>query len=278
MKIISKLIVLLSLTIVTKVTANQENFRVVSAEELNWGYLNPARGDKGPSAADLWGDRTKDMPAGILLKFPKRFSSPPHVHNISYRGIVIDGELHNDDPSAANMWLPTGSYWTQPAGEVHITAANDKQSVAFIEINTGPYLVKSPQNAFDNGERPFNMHTKNSVWSDIVAKESMTKTGVKITYLWGSLEEGEFRGALLKFPPGVSAALSSKANTLHAVLIKGKIAYQTQSSLKALKPGSYFGSNGLHAHQLSFNDDDESLIYVRSDGEFDIILNPNLYQ
>ncbi|TMO26255.1 hypothetical protein CWC30_03950 [Pseudoalteromonas sp. S4741] len=56
--------------------------------------------------------------------------------------------------------------------------------------------------------------------------------------------------------------------------MKGKIAYQTQSSLKALKPGSYFGSNGLHAHQLSFNDDDESFIYVRSDGEFDIILNP----
>lgn len=94
--------------------------------KLNGGYLNPARGDKGPGAADLRGDRTKDTASGTLLQFPEGFSSPPHIHNITYRGVVISGELHNDDPKAENMWLPAGSFWRQPAGEAHITAANGK--------------------------------------------------------------------------------------------------------------------------------------------------------
>ena len=212
MNSLNKLILLLLLTLASTSHAAQENFRVISADELNWGYLNPARGDKGPSAADLWGDRTKDMPTGILLRFPKGFSSPSHIHNISYRGVVIEGELHNDDPNAANMWLPTGSYWTQPAGEAHITSANDTQNIAFIEIDAGPYLVKPPQSAFDNSERPFNMHADNIVWSDIEPTGSVSNGGIKVNYLWGSLEEGQFRGALLKFPAGVSAALSSKAS------------------------------------------------------------------
>jgi hypothetical protein len=274
MNSLNKLILLLLLTLASTSHAAQENFRVISADELNWGYLNPARGDKGPSAADLWGDRTKDMPTGILLRFPKGFSSPSHIHNISYRGVVIEGELHNDDPNAANMWLPTGSYWTQPAGEAHITSANDTQNIAFIEIDAGPYLVKPPKSAFDNSERPFNMHADNIVWSDIEPTGSVSNGGIKVNYLWGSLEEGQFRGALLKFPAGVSAALSSKADTLHAVLIQGQVDYQTQNSFKALKPGSYFGSNGLHAHQLSFNDKGESLVYVRADSEFEIKTNP----
>lgn len=116
--------------------------RVMPAEDVNWGYLNPLRGDKSPGAADLWGDRTKNMPTGMLVRFNKGFSSPPHIHNISYRGIVIKGLMHNDDPTAESLWLPQGSYWTQPAGQNHITAANDEENLIYLEIDSGPYLVK----------------------------------------------------------------------------------------------------------------------------------------
>ena len=29
---------------------------IYTIADVEWGYLNPARGDKSPSAADLWGD------------------------------------------------------------------------------------------------------------------------------------------------------------------------------------------------------------------------------
>lgn len=94
------------------------------------------------------------MATGMLVKFKKGFSSPPHIHNITYRAIVIEGKLHNDDPSAEAMWMPAGSYWQQPAGE-------GQQNMAYLEINHGPYLVKPTDKAFDNGERPINIDVTN---------------------------------------------------------------------------------------------------------------------
>ena len=136
----------------------QQNLR---AQDVDWSPLNPARGDKSPQAANLWGDRTEDGATGFLVKFVDGFSSPPHIHNVTYRGVVIAGEVHNDDPDAANMWMPNGSFWTQPAGEVHITAVGPTGGTAFLEIQSGPYLVRPSIEAFDNGERPINMEARN---------------------------------------------------------------------------------------------------------------------
>jgi len=93
------------------------DIRVVVPTGIEWGYLNPARGDASPRAGALWGDRTTTGASGFLVEFSDGFSSPPHIHNVSYRGIVLLGLIHNDDPGAAAMWMPAGSYWTQPAGE-----------------------------------------------------------------------------------------------------------------------------------------------------------------
>lgn len=71
------------------------------AEDLEWGDLNPARGASSPRAANLWGDRSTPGAAGFLVKFREGFSSPPHIHNVTYRALVLEGEVHNDDPDAA---------------------------------------------------------------------------------------------------------------------------------------------------------------------------------
>ena len=160
-----------SLAFTARAEIPEARSEVVSVDDVAWGYLNPARGDKGPRAADLWGDRTKNTAAGILLQFPEGFSSPPHIHNITYRGVVIQGELHNDDPEAEIMWLPAGSFWTQPAGEAHVTAANGKSNIAYIEINSGPYLVQPTERAFDNGERPMNVDPSHIVWQDSFSQD-----------------------------------------------------------------------------------------------------------
>ena len=159
----------------TKATTSSEKMEEVAisnptnqvflASDIEWTPLNPARGDQSPQAGTLWGDRSKEVPTGFLVKFVKDFSSPPHIHNVTYRGVVIKGLVHNDDPSAEKMWMPAGSFWTQPAGEPHITAAKADENVAFIEIDHGPYLVKPADKAFDNGERPINVDRSNIVWT-----------------------------------------------------------------------------------------------------------------
>ncbi|MEM6756041.1 MAG: DUF4437 domain-containing protein, partial [Planctomycetota bacterium] len=78
---------------------------VIPASEVNWTALNPARGDESPKAATLWGDRGADEATGFLVEFVDGFSSPPHIHNVTYRGVVISGLVHNDDPDAATMWM-----------------------------------------------------------------------------------------------------------------------------------------------------------------------------
>ena len=59
------------------------------------------------------------------------------------------------------MWMGPGSYWSQPAGETHITSAKGSPTTAFLEILDGPYLVRAANEAFDSGERPVNVDPSN---------------------------------------------------------------------------------------------------------------------
>ncbi|MEM9052957.1 MAG: DUF4437 domain-containing protein, partial [Bacteroidota bacterium] len=112
-------------------TANENlTNRVLLSSEIIWQKLNPARGDASPQAGTLWGDRKGEVSTGFLAKFVDGFSSPPHIHNVTYRAVVISGLVHNDDPEAENMWMPPGSFWTQPAGETHITSAQGEEVMA----------------------------------------------------------------------------------------------------------------------------------------------------
>lgn len=244
--------------------------KVVSAEDIKWGYLNPARGDKSPGAADLWGDRTKYTATGMLVRFNKGFESPPHIHNITYRGIVIEGEMHNDDPSAAKMWMPTGSFWTQPAGEDHTTAANDKTNLIYLEIDEGPYLVKSSKEHFDNGERPVNLHIDNMVWlqkSDLVNIEA---DGVSATYLWG--ETSSVYGTLVKLPSGFEGSIKSNGNELKVVVIKGSLNYSQNNAPRKieLNAGSYIESSTAAHHSVENANQSETILYVRASSKVSI--------
>ncbi|ELS02829.1 hypothetical protein Xen7305DRAFT_00025470 [Xenococcus sp. PCC 7305] len=245
-----------------------------------WSPLNPARGDASPKASPLWGDRTGPGASGFLVKFEKGFSSPPHIHNVTYRGVVISGLIHNDDPNAKDMWMPVGSFWTQPAGEAHITAAEGKTNVAYIEIEDGPYLVLPQEEAFDNGERPINLEASNLVWLDASNITWIDLPGTttsddkpKIAFLWGKPQDGELNGTLLKLPAGFTVKIHSHDSIFRAVVIQGQPQYQVlgKTKIKTLKPGSYFGSKRESVHQVSSEAEEESTIYVRTKGKFDII-------
>jgi len=246
---------------------NDAPIDVVLTSEVKWEQLNPARGDKSPKAGTLWGDRNGTGPTGFLVKFVDGFSSPPHIHNVSYRGVVISGLIHNDDPDAADMWLPTGSFWTQPKGEVHITAAKGPTNVAYIEIEKGPYLVLPAKEAFEGRERPINIDASNIVWVDQPGMPAIAN-GPKVAFLWGNPQDGQLSGTFIKLPAGFTGKINSHGSTFRAVVIKGQPQYQG-ADVKSLEPGSYFGSNGDSVHQISSSASEESVIYIRTDGKYE---------
>lgn len=253
---------------------------VVATSDIKWGPLNPARGDKGPKAGTLWGDRTGSGPSGFLVKFVDRFSSPPHIHNITYRAVVISGLIYNGDPNAKEVWMPTGSAWTQPAGEVHITAAEGHNNLVYVEIEEGPYLVHPTEEAFDNGEKPVNVDVSNIVWLDASNITWIDQLGMpdaangpKMAFLWGKPQGDQLNGTLVKLPVGFSGKIRCRESTFRAVVIQGQSQYQMpgETDIKTLASGSYFGSKGKSVHQISCEAGEECIVYVRMEGKFDVI-------
>lgn len=250
------------------------NTELVLKSQVEWQHLNPARGDKAPQAGTLWGDRNLDLATGFLLKPKDGFQSPAHIHNVSYRGVVIRGLIHNDDPTAGKMWMPTGSYWTQPKGQSHITAALGQDTLAYIEIERGPYLVKPKEQAFDSGERAVNIDQKNLVWlgSDDV-KWLPEQQGVETSYLWGKPKANELNGRFVKLSQGFNGSIASTSEEFRVVVIQGLLDYYRQGEEVVLEPGSYFSSQGTASHSLVNYGPQPVLLYVRTRGNFTITSN-----
>ncbi|MEM9304915.1 MAG: DUF4437 domain-containing protein [Pseudomonadota bacterium] len=235
--------------------------------EVEWEALNPARGDQSPRAATLWGDRAGTEATGFLVRFADGFSSPPHIHNVSYRGVVISGLIHNDDPAAEKLWMPTGSYWTQPAGDVHITAARGTDNLAYIEIESAPYLVRPPSSAFDNGERPVNDLASEIVWAGKpeFGSPSTASAEPDLAALWGEGGGEALNGSLLRLPAGSGVRIDVAGPELRAVVIEGRV--YVGAAKTALGPGGSIGTtDGDAVPELSCHDEDACLLYVRASG------------
>ena len=275
-------IVIVSIVIsCTNLTEENEKFEKISvatnevflSSQINWEKLNPARGDNSPQAGTIWGDRKGTVPTGFLAKFKDGFSSPPHIHNVTYRALVISGLIHNDDPDAEEMWMPAGSFWTQPAGEPHITSAKGGENIVYVEIDEGPYLVKPIEEAFDNGERPVNMDKSNIVWLD-ASKTSfingeISQSGPKVAFLW---ESGNLTGNLIKLPPKFEGKILSRGEIFRAIVISGEISYALPKTNvpQLLDPGSYFTSKGKSIHEISTSSGTECIVYIRTEDKFTI--------
>jgi quercetin dioxygenase-like cupin family protein len=241
--------------------------KVLLSSEINWEKLNPARGDQSPLAGTIWGDRNGEVATGFLAKFADGFSSPPHIHNATYRSVVIKGSVHNDDPAAATMWMKPGSFWTQPKGESHITAAKGEENIALVEIDKGPYLVKPIEEAFDSGERPVNIDASNLVWLN--SKKSnwiASHSEAEINFLW---DDGGSKGLFVKLPKTFNGSINTEGTVLHAVVIQGEMNYMLpqDQETNVLDPGSYFGATSKAIHTISNNSENDIIIYVRTNGK-----------
>jgi len=271
----------LALAASSALSQTAETVFVVPNETVDYQPLNPARGDASPQAGVLWGDIREDVPTGAIIQFRPGFSSPPHIHNITYRAVVISGAVHNDDPDAEVMWMGPGSFWTQPAGATHITAAQADAGLsrAFLEIQEGPYLVQPKDRAFANGEFPVNVEAGNIVWLDAsdvswvdVPGASSGESEPKMAFLWGEPEDGKKNGTFLKLPPGFEGSIAARDAWLRAVVIKGTARHQINGTTPtvSLDPGSYFGSNAATEHDVSCTGNEDCILYMSVNGKFEV--------
>jgi len=145
------------------------------------------------------------------------------------------------------MWMPRGSYWTQPAGEPHVTSAKEEINTAFIEIDSGPYLVKSVNKAYDNGERPFNIHSSNITWQQA--------ENIKVAPLWAS-KNGQITGKMIQFQNQVNL----KVNEAKLVLIQGNVTLNRQ----LLEPGSLIEVNGFGSLAVLCQKSMNCRLYIKS--------------
>lgn len=167
--------------------------------------------------------------------------------------------------------IPAGSFWTQPVGEAHITAAQGANNVAYIEIDSGPYLVHPESEAFDNGERPINVDSSNLVWlnaADIAWLPAADSTA-EVAFLWGNRKAEQLSGSMLKLPADFSGSIQSKASKFHAVVIQGKL--DIAEAEKALSAGSYFHLENGQSAAISASNESETIIYIRADGKYELI-------
>ena len=77
----------------------------------------------------------------------------------------------------------------------------------------------------------------------------------------------------MKLPAGFTGKINSHGATFRAVVIQGQPAYRvpSEAGVKILEPGSYFSSKGAAVHQISSKAGEESIIYVRTDGKYDVV-------
>lgn len=239
--------------------------KVLLSSDIKWEKLNPARGDQSPQAGTIWGDRKAAVPTGFLAKFVDGFSSPPHIHNVTYRAVVIKGAIHNDDPQASNMWMKPGSFWTQPLGESHITSAQGEENIALVEIDKGPYLVQAIDESFDNGERPINIDVSNVVWLNNKKTHWIdSKSKAEISFLW---DDNSTKGLFVKLPKTFKGIIKTDGTVLHSVVIQGELEYilpQNQET-KVLDAGSSFSSTEKAIHKVSATHN-EVILYIRTNG------------
>lgn len=244
--------------------------KVVLMSEVSWEQLNPARGDKSPMSGTLWGDRTGPGPSGFLLKPVDGFRSPPHIHTATYHGVVINGTIHNDEPDAKDEYLPAGSFWTQPGGAVHVTAARGSNSLAYIEVEETFDVL--PVERATNEDNTTKMHPSSITWVNQPGMPAEAD-GPKVALLWGNPQDDRPSATFVKLPAGFTGMMRSHGSTFRAVVIQGRLQYQVPGStdIKTLEPGSYFSSKGESVHQVSSEAGEETIIYVRVEGKFDVI-------
>lgn len=94
---------------------------VTTAERREFRPLSPDdKEGKGPTFAVVFGDVTKRVPTGLLVKLPADADPGPHTHSSDYHGLILSGAIHHFVPGKGEgATLTAGSTWFAPRDVVH---------------------------------------------------------------------------------------------------------------------------------------------------------------
>jgi hypothetical protein len=74
----------------------------------------------GPQLGTVWGDANTGA-HGSLLRLPKGFVSPAHLHTGDYYGVIVAGAVTNAEAGQKEVVLGPGSYYFQKGKADHVT-------------------------------------------------------------------------------------------------------------------------------------------------------------
>ena len=125
--------------VATTPPADATELTVITAENIEWGLLNPLRGDASPRAAALWG--TSDTAHGSLLKLPASFRGI--LYNTgTVKAVVVSGNMQLDNNVTVVNLTPSSFFAAGSPADLVISAS--EETVLYIHA-TGRYQVHTTE-------------------------------------------------------------------------------------------------------------------------------------
>ncbi len=101
--------------------------------------FSPVFPDQPDGAAWSFMFGSEKTPSAFFIRVPPGFTSPKHRHTSAYFGVVLEGLVKNGPDVELAPELPAGSYWSQKAGEEHVTACLAKTPCLSFIVYEGPF-------------------------------------------------------------------------------------------------------------------------------------------
>ncbi len=86
----------------------------------------------------LWGSHDAG-PYGAFTRFAPGLSNPLHSHSHEVRIVVIEGAYIYKSQSGSEQRIAAGSYFSVPAGDVHMSGGDAKEGALFYEESPGKF-------------------------------------------------------------------------------------------------------------------------------------------
>ncbi|MFC4992891.1 DUF4437 domain-containing protein [Rubritalea tangerina] len=146
--------------------------------------------------------------------------------------------------------------------------------MAYIEIDSGPYLVMPKEKAFDKGERPVNIVPSNLVWlkhaqTSWITPHTSESPSPEIAFLWGNPSAQQKSGSFLRLPNTFKGEIKSQNGLLRIVVVKGQL-NDTQDPILTLSPGEFFTIKDNQSMPIQTEADNDCTLYIHADGAYTV--------
>jgi len=250
---------------------------ILPAQDLPWRQDTAGHPEQ---TARLWGDRGSGA-AGVLVKVPGGWRSGARAYTSVQHVVLISGRWTHaigGHGAAGNEVLLPGSYWLEPAGEVHEDRC-EQGSECIV-------LVYAPDRVAAIAPVPGGQPAANTrqVGVPVVLPASELKwvsqspdVPLRLAALWSRRDEGHF-GELVRMPSGFDSGRHAHTGNYYGVLVSGTWVHVEENGAGAdqeLGPGSYVMQPGRGMHTDRCKQGTDCILFIYQDEKGDVIWPEN---